>query len=145
MMNLHFNWYGCFFQCHSLGSLAVGFVWLCSWKTQPGPIYTDLSEERRLLPNIWQYVTSSILSTTRCSGLVLDCRKAPLNLQATHLGWCSENCTHPSSSSKYGKWNLYQKVLFWSHLTTGPSPMPPLVHPDGPWQASYGSGHVLVW
>lgn len=74
-MNLHFNWHGCFFQCHSLGSLAVGFMWLCSWKTQPGPIYTDLSEGRRLLPNIWQYATSSILSATRCSGLVLFAEK----------------------------------------------------------------------
>lgn len=25
------------------------------------------------------------------------------------------------------EWNLYQKVLFWSGLTTGTSPMPPLV------------------
>ncbi len=35
------------------------------------------------------------------------------------------------------------KVIFWSHLTTLPSPMPPLDHPDGLWQTSDGPRHVL--
>ncbi len=52
---------------------------------------------------------------------------------ASRLEWCSWDCTHPSSSSKQGEWSLYQKVLFWSHLTRWPSPMPPLDHPDGLW------------
>ncbi len=64
---------------------------------------------------------------------------------ASRLGWCSWDCTHPSSSSKHGEWSLYQKVIFWSHLTTWPSPMPPLDHPDGLWQTSDGPGHVLAW
>jgi len=61
----------------------------------------------------------------------------------SRLGWCSWDCTHPSSS-KCGEWSLYQKALFWSHLTTWPSPMPPLDHPDGLWQTSDGPGHVLA-
>ncbi len=32
-----------------------------------------------------------------------------------------------------------QKVIFWSHLTTWPSPLPPLDHPDGLWQTSDGA------
>ncbi len=63
---------------------------------------------------------------------------------AARLGWCSWDCTHPSSS-KHGEWSLYQNVLFWSHLTTWPSPMPPLDHPDGLWQTSDGPGHELAW
>ncbi len=65
---------------------------------------------------------------------------------ASRLGWCSWDCTHPSSSSsKHGEWSLYQKVIFWSHLTTCHSPTPPLNHPDGLWQTSDGPGHVLAW
>ncbi len=37
------------------------------------------------------------------------------------------------------------EFIFWSHLTTWPSPMPPLDHPDGIWQTSDGPGHVLSW
>ncbi len=36
-------------------------------------------------------------------------------------------------------------VLFWSHLTTWPSPKHPLDHPDGLWQTSDRPGHVLAW
>ncbi len=45
---------------------------------------------------------------------------------------------------KPGEWSLCQIVLFWSHLTTCPSTMPPLDHPDGLWQTSDGPGHVLA-
>ncbi len=74
-------------------------------------------------------------------------REAPwcFHPHASRLGWWSRDCTHPSSSSKHEEWSLYQKVLFWSHLTTWPSPMPPLDHPDGLWQTSDGPGHVLAW
>ncbi len=39
-------------------------------------------------------------------------------------------------SSKHSEWSLKQKVIFWSHLTTWPAPMPP--HPDGLWQIQTG-------
>ncbi len=64
---------------------------------------------------------------------------------SSRLWWCSWDCTHSSSSSKHSEWRLYQKVIFWSHLTTWPSPMPPLDYPDGLWQTSDGPGHVLAW
>ncbi len=71
------------------------------------------------------------------------CRKAPHTKPMMFPPpW---DCTNPSSSSKHGKWSSYQKVIFWSHLTTWPSPMPPLDHQDGLWQTSDRAGHVLAW
>lgn len=35
-------------------------------------------------------------------------------------------------------------LLFWSHLTTRPSPVPPTDHPDGLWQTSDGPGRVVL-
>lgn len=35
-------------------------------------------------------------------------------------------------------------LLFWSHLTTRPSPVPPTDHPDGLWQTSDGLGRVVL-
>ncbi len=89
------------------------------------------------------------LSSIRCSRPVHFAGKSTpkawcFHPHASRLGWCSWDCTHPSSS-KHGVWSLYQKVIFWSHLTTWPSPMPPLNHPDGLWQTSDGPGHVLAW
>ncbi len=46
----------------------------------------------------------------------LFAEKHPQNIHASRLGWGSWDCTHPSFS-KHGEWSLYQKVIFWSHLT----------------------------
>lgn len=55
--------------------------------------------------------------------------------QASVLGWWSWDRIHPFS--KHSKCPLFQsRVLFWSHLTTWPAPMPSLDHPDGQWQIS---------
>ncbi len=120
--------------------VTVELVSLSCWKTQPRPIFDALNEGRRLL-------APSILPSIRCSRPTPFAEKHPQSMMfpphASRLGWCSWNWTH-SSSSKHGEWNLYQKVIFWSHLTTWPSPIPPLDHPDGLWQTSDGPGHVLA-
>ena len=51
-------------------------------------------------------------------------------------------CTQLFSSSKHGKSSWCQVALFWSHLTTSPSPKPPPDHPGVLWQNSEGPVHV---
>ncbi len=116
------------------------FVYNCRGQMFP----VVITEGRRLLAKISRYMAPSILPSIRCSRPVPFAEKHPQSMifhpHASWLGWCSWDCTHPSSSSKHGEWRFYQKVLFWSHLTTQPSPMPPLDHPDGIWQTSDGPG-----
>ncbi len=38
---------------------------------------------------------------------------------SSRLGWCSWDCTHPSSSSKHGEWSLYH--MTFSHASSGSS------------------------
>ncbi len=117
---------------------------LSCWKTQPRTIFNALTEGRRLLAKILRYTPPSI----RCSHPVPFAESNPkawcFQPHASRLGWCSWDCT-PPSPSKHGEWSLYQQFLFWSHLTTWPSLMPPLDHPDGLWKTSDGPGHVLAW
>lgn len=83
----------------------------------------------------------SLLNTVQSSCPV--CRKAPVLVSIPELqSWDDVLGTSlilllpPNTAS-----GIYtKKVLFWSHVTTGPSPMPPLVRPDGHWQTSCGSG-----
>ncbi len=134
----------CFLRSHSLVALAVCLRSLSCWKTQPWPICNALTEGRRLLGKISRYIApygAVVLSPLQKSTPKAWC----FHPHTSRLGWCSWDCTNPSSSSKHGKRSLYQKVLFWSHLTTWPSPMAPLDHPDGLWQTSEGPGHVLAW
>ena len=51
------------------------------------------------------------------------------HLHASQWGWCSWGCTQHFSSSKHDESSWCQIALFWSHLTTSPSPKPPLDHP----------------
>ncbi len=122
---------------------------LSCWKTQPRPIFNALTEGRRLLAkclDTWPHPSSRQYGAVVLSLLQKSTPKAwCFHPHASRLGWCSWDCTHPSSSSKHDEWSLYQKVIFWSHLTTWPSPLPPLDHPDSLWQTSDGPGHVLAW
>ncbi len=105
----------CFLRSHSLVALAVCLGSLSCWKTQLRPIFNALTEGRRSLAKILRYMAPSILHSIRCSHPVPFAEKHP---HASRLGWGSWDCTHPS---KHSEWSLYQKVLFWSHLTTWPS------------------------
>ena len=51
------------------------------------------------------------------------------------------SCTQHFSSSKHSESSWCQIALFWSHLTTSPSPKPPPDHPGVLW-ASDGPVHV---
>ena len=51
-------------------------------------------------------------------------------------------CTQYLSSSKHGESSWCQIALFWSHLTTSPSPKPPPDHPGVLWQTSDVPVHV---
>ncbi len=135
----------CFLQSHCLVELAVCLGSLSCWKTQPRTIFNALTEGRRLLAKISRYMAPSILPSIRCSRPFPFAESNPKAwCFQPHASWCSWDCT-PPSLSKHGEWSLYQQFLFWSHLTTWPSPMPPLDHPDGLWQSSDRPGHVLAW
>ncbi len=51
----------CFLWSHSLVALAVCLGSLSCWKNQPRPIFSALTEGRRLLAKISRYMASSIL------------------------------------------------------------------------------------
>ncbi len=100
----------CFLWSHSLVALAVCLGSLSCWKTQPRPIFNALTERRRLLAKISRYMAPFILPSIRCSRPVLFAEKHPkawcFHPHSSQLGWCSWDCTHPSSS-KHGEWSLY--------------------------------------
>ncbi len=105
----------CFLRSHSLLALAVCLGSLSCWKTQPRPIFNAFTEGRRLLAKILLYMAPTILPSIRCSRPVPFAEKHPQSMMfpphASRLGWCSWDCSHPSSS-KHGEWSLDQKVLF---------------------------------
>ncbi len=159
-----FRFWGCCWATWSFSSLhrfSIGFRsgdWLghsrtlkCFFVMLEDPATTHLQYSywgKEVVGKMSRYMAPSILPSIRCSRPVPFAEKHPQSMMfpphASRLGWCSWDCTHPSSSSKHDEWSLYQKVIFWSHLTTWPSPLPPLDHPDGLWQTSDGPGHVLA-
>ncbi len=64
----------CFLRSHSLVALAVCLGSLSCWKTQPRPIFSALTEGRRLLAKISRYIHPA-LNTVQSSCPL--CRKAP--------------------------------------------------------------------
>ncbi len=107
-------------------------------KTQPRPIFNVLTdtEGRRLLAKISRYMAPPILPSIRCSRPVPFAEKHPQSMMFPPPCFTVGMVFLGLSSfffflRKNGEWSLYQKVLFWSHLTTCPYPMPPLDHPDG--------------
>ncbi len=117
-----------FLRSHSLGALAVCLGSLSCWKTQPWPIFNALTEGRRLLArDISRYpmylaIHGTIhppLNTVQSSSPL--CRKSTpkawcFHPHASRLGWCSWDCTHPSSKHWSG---VYTKKLYfgliWPH------------------------------
>ncbi len=63
----------CFLQSHSLDALAVCLVSLSCWKTQPRPIFSALTEGRRLLAKILRNMGPIHTVQSSCP----LCRKAP--------------------------------------------------------------------
>lgn len=64
--------------------------------------------------------------------------------QPSHLV-CRKAAPKHSSSTKQCHRCLFQRVLFWSHLTTWhSSTLLPLKHPGDQWQTLDGSWHVLA-
>ena len=76
------------------------------------------------------------------SSCPLSWETPPKHNHTSQWGWCSWGCTHHFSSSKNGVSSWWQLALFWSHLTTSPSPKPPPDHPGVLWQTSDRPVHV---
>ncbi len=70
----------CFLRSYSLVALAVCLGSLSCWKTQPRPIFNDLTEGRRLLAKILRYMAPSILPSIRCSRPVPFTEKHPQSM-----------------------------------------------------------------
>ena len=68
-----------------------------------GPIHPPLDKVKSSCPLSWE---------------------TPPKQNASQWGWCAWGCTQHFSSSKHGKSSWCQIALFWSHLTTSPSPKP---------------------
>uniref|UniRef100_A0A672N5X2 Microtubule-associated protein RP/EB family member 1-like n=1 Tax=Sinocyclocheilus grahami TaxID=75366 RepID=A0A672N5X2_SINGR len=85
-MKHNLDWLGhsrtlkCFLRSRSLVALAVCLGSLSCWKTQPRPIFNALTEGRRLLPKISQYMAPSILPSIRCSRPVPFAEKHPQSM-----------------------------------------------------------------
>ena len=121
-------------------SVVICFGSLSCWKTHPQPIFSVLTEGRRLSPKISRYMVPFILPSIRWSHPVPLAKKLPQSIRfpppCFRVGWCSWGCTQHLSSSKHGESSWCQIALFWSHLTTSHSPKPPLDHPGVLWQTS---------
>ncbi len=137
----------CFLRSHSLVALVCVWGHCHAGRPSHDPSSVLLLREGGCWPKSrdkWPHPSTPQYGAVVLSPLQKSTPKAwCFHPHASRLGWCSWDCAHSSSSS--GEWSLYQKVIFWSHLTTWPSPMPPLDHPDGLWQTSDGPGHVLAW
>ena len=139
----HSRTFICFFLSHSFVVLVVCFGSLSYWKIPPQPIFSALTEGRRLSP---KNMAPFILPSIRWSCPVPLAEKHPqsegFHLHASQWGWCSWCCTQHFSSFKHSKSSWCQIALFWSHLTTSPSPKPPPDHPGVLWQTSDRPVHV---
>ena len=70
-----------FFLSHSFVALAVCFGSLSCWKTHPRPIFSTLTEGRRLSPKISQYMAPFILPLIRWSHPVPFAEKHPQSIR----------------------------------------------------------------
>ena len=71
----------CFFLSHSFVALAVYFGSLSCWKTHPRPIFSALTEGRRLSPKIFRYMAPFILPSIRWSRPVPLAEKHPQSIR----------------------------------------------------------------
>ena len=139
----HYRTLICFFLSHSFVALAVCFGSLgCGWVFQ-NDIFSTLTEGRRLSPKVSWYMAPFILPSIRWS--------RPVPLAEKHL----QSIRFPPpcltvgmvflglhfSSSKHGESSWSQIALFWSHMTTSPSPKSPPDHAGVLWQTSDGTVH----
>ncbi len=98
----------CFLRSHSLVALAVCLGSLSCWKTQPRPIFNALTEAKSC--NTWPHPSSPQYGAVVLSSLQKSTPKAwCFHPHASRMGWCSWDCTHPSSS-KHG---VYTKKLYF--------------------------------
>ena len=130
----------CFFLCNSFVALAVCFGSLSFWKTRPRPIFSALTEERSLSPKISRYMAPFILPSIQWSRPDPLAEKHPQSIRFPPPSFTVGMVL--VTSSKHGESSWCQIALFWSHLTTSPSPKPPPDHPGVLWQTSDGSVHV---
>ena len=91
-----------------------------------GPIHPPLNTVKSSCPLSWETPPKHKVSTS-----MLHSER-----------WYSWGCTQHFSSSKHGESSWCQIALFWSHLTTSPSPKPPPDHPGVLWQTSDRPVHV---
>ena len=89
-----------------------------------GPIHPPLDTVKSSCPLSWETPQKHKLSTfiLHCGDSVLGVVLS-ISLPPNTASWC-------------------QIALFWSHLTTSPSPKPPPDHPGVLWQTSDGPVHV---
>ena len=124
-------------------ALAVCFGSLSCWKTHPRPIFSALTEGRRLSPKISWYMAPFILPSIRWSHPVPLVKKHPQSIR------------FPPPCFTVGMvfLGLYSAFLFLqirrvelmpnsSILVSSPSPKPPPDHPGVLWQTSDGPVHV---
>ena len=71
----------CFFLSHSFVALAICFGSLSCWKTHPRPIFSALTEGRRLSPKISRYTAPFILPSIRWSRPVHLAEKHPQSIR----------------------------------------------------------------
>ena len=71
----------CFFLSHSFVALAVCLGSLSCWKTHPRPIFSTLTEGRRLSPKISQYMAPFFLCSIRWSRPVPLAEKHPQSIR----------------------------------------------------------------
>ena len=69
------------FLSHSFVALAICFGSLSCWKTHPRPIFSALTEGRRLSPNISRYMAPFILPSIRWSSPVPLAEKQPQSIR----------------------------------------------------------------
>ena len=137
----------CFFLSHSFVALAVCFGSLSCWKTHPRAIFSALTEGRRLVLKISRYMAPFILPSIRWSRPVSLAEKHPQSIRFPPpcftmgvgvLGVVLSISLPPNTASRV----VCQIALFWSHLTTSPSPKSPSDHPGVLWQTLDGPVHV---
>ena len=75
----------CFFLSHSFVALAVCFGSLSCWKTHPRPIFSALTEGRRLSPKISRYMAPFILPSIQWSRPVPLAEKPPKHKVSTSM------------------------------------------------------------
>lgn len=103
------------FACIVTAILAYSSIMI--WKNQPWPIFSALTERRRLLLKILQYMALSILSclvnTVRLLGPLQE-KKTPSKMfppHASQLGWNSWDCTHPSTTAREIYTNKFYSII----------------------------------